>query len=156
MILEIHRVAGFRERAGPLVRQHEDVRALVDREGLQQVERVIVVTLGVRFVELDFDALVAAGGREHLVERVAGGDDVAGAQRTGSIRARPHLDHDVFRKRRCVADAHDNTAATVPATAYFQFMMMPPPFGHAVSLSTALRLHAHPRYAAGSRAYWCR
>ena len=58
--------------------------SLVDRERLQQVERIVVIALGVGLVELDLDALVAAGGREHLVQRVAGGDDVAGAQRSRS------------------------------------------------------------------------
>ena len=60
VVLEVQRVAGFGERADPLVRQDEDVGTLVDRERLQEVERVVVVALGVGLVELDLDALVAA------------------------------------------------------------------------------------------------
>ena len=96
VILEIERVAGLGESAGPLVGQHEDIRPLIDREGLQQVERVVVIALGVGLVQLDLDPLVAVDRGQHLVERVAGGDDAARAQRPGSVGARPQLDHDVL------------------------------------------------------------
>ena len=58
VILEVERVTRFCEGPRPLVCQHEDVRTLVDGEGFQQVERVVVIALGVRLVELDLDALV--------------------------------------------------------------------------------------------------
>ena len=115
------RVAGFDEGAGPLVREHEDVRPLVDGERLQEIERVVVVALGVGLVQLDLDPLVAAGGGEHLVQRVAGRDDVAGAQRARAIGARPHLDHDVLGQRGCAAAAI-SAPASAPAIASFQFI----------------------------------
>ena len=72
---------------------------LVDGEGFQQIERIVVVALCVGLVELDLDALVAVDRREHLVERVARSDDVAGAKWPGAVGARPDLDHHVLGKR---------------------------------------------------------
>ena len=78
------------------MRHDKDVRALVDSESLHQIESIVVIALGVGLVELNFDAFVAAGRREHLIERVTGSDEITGAQRPGAIRARPRLDHHVL------------------------------------------------------------
>src|SRR5439155_24821830 len=47
-------------------------------------------------VELDLDAFVAPRRGQHLVERIAGSDDVSGAQRSGAVGTRPDLDHDIL------------------------------------------------------------
>ncbi len=78
------------------MRQNEDVRTLVDREGFQKVESVVVIALRVRLVELDLDALVGAGRGEDFVERIACGDEIPRAQGSGTIRAGPDLDHHIL------------------------------------------------------------
>jgi len=78
------------------MRQNEDVRPLVDREGFQKVESIVVIALRVRLVELDLDALVGAGRREDFVERIARGNEIPRAQGSGTIRARPDLDHHIL------------------------------------------------------------
>ena len=108
VVFEIQRVARFGEGARPFMRQDEDIRAFVDGERFHEVERVVVIALGVGLIEFDLDALVGAGGREHLVQRIACGDKIACAQRSGPVRARPHLDHHIVgqRRRRRSAEQH--------------------------------------------------
>src|SRR4029434_783281 len=67
---------------------------------MQQHDRAFVLALGIVFVKLDLDALVAVDRGQHLVQCVAGRDDVSGAQRARALGKGPHLDHHVLRKRR--------------------------------------------------------
>ena len=111
VVFEVPGIAAFGEGAGPFMRQHEDVGALVNREGLQQVQGVVVIALGVGLVELDLDALVGAGGGQHLVQRLARGNQIAGAQGARAIRARPDLDHHVFGRGRAHRGAQQCTGS---------------------------------------------
>ena len=69
------------ERPDPFVSGDIDIGALIDGEGLHQIERVIVEPLGVVLVHVDLYAGVAAGSSEHAIQLICRCDDVTGTQR---------------------------------------------------------------------------
>ena len=75
------------EGADPLVRGDENVRPLVDGERLEEVERIGVEAVGIVLEDLDLHPVIAAGGLQHTVQLIRGGDDVAGTQGSGAIGA---------------------------------------------------------------------
>ncbi len=99
-LVQIHRIAVAGELADPLVRGHIEVGALVHRERLEERQRVGVEPVGIVLVDVDLDPRVGAGRRQHLVELLAGGDDVAAPERAGPVGPGPHLDRDLLRPRR--------------------------------------------------------
>ena len=90
-VLKVHGVAGLGELADPFVRGDVDVRALVHREGLEDVEGVGIVAVRRPFLHHHLDRLVRARRLQGGVERFGRRDDVAGPQRTCAVGPRPQF-----------------------------------------------------------------
>ena len=94
VVVELEREAVLLERANPLMRGDEHVRPFADAEHLQELQRVVVEALRRAFAHHDLDALVGAFRLELLVQQVGRLDDVAGAQRSRRVLARPEFELD--------------------------------------------------------------
>ena len=94
--VELHRVARLGELADPFMRRDIDVGPLVDRECLEDVERIRVVARGRALEHGDLHHLVGAGRLQRRIQRLGGGHDIAGTQRPRAVGASPELDDDVF------------------------------------------------------------
>ena len=81
ILVELEHESVLLEGADPLVRGDEHVRSLADAKHLEELQRVVVETLGRAFLHDDLDALVGTLRFELLVQPFGGFDDIARAQR---------------------------------------------------------------------------
>ena len=126
VVVELEHEAVRLEGADPFVRGDEHVRPFADAEHLQELQRVVVETLGRALAHHHLDALVGAFGLELLVQPLGSLDHIAGAQRPGRVLARPELElHGLLRRRRHGREdgrraAHQSCAQQAPAVPLFQ------------------------------------
>ena len=101
VVVEFEHEAFRLEGADPFVRGDEHVRPLADTEDLEELQRVVVETLGRAFAHHHLDALVGALGLERLVQPLGRLHHIARTQRPRWVLPRPELElHGLLRQRR--------------------------------------------------------
>ena len=112
VVVEFEHVALRSEGADPFVRGDEHVRPLADTEDLEELQGVVVESLGRAFAHHHLDALVGALCLERLVQPVGRLHHIARTQRPGWVLPRPEFElHGLLRQCRRGRDHRGSRAS---------------------------------------------